>query len=86
MRELQGMPFAFMGRYLELEGANASHMKTTLVQQAARSQYTLTEAALGAALSRHDLGIQQARSLIFVHSYLTLAPSKYPGDSSGQSS
>jgi len=47
------------GRYLELDGNNASHVKTTLVRQGARSRYSLTEAALGAALSRHDLGIEQ---------------------------
>ena len=46
-------------RYLELEASGASHVKTTLVRQGARSHYVLTEAALGAELSRHDLGIEQ---------------------------
>ena len=51
-------------RYLELEGSDASHVKTTLVRQGARSRYVLTEAALGAALSRHDLGIEQVLSAL----------------------
>lgn len=50
---------AWCCRYVELEGAAARHVKATLVQQGPRSRYVLTEAALGGALSRHDLGIQQ---------------------------
>lgn len=44
---------------MELEGAGASHVKATLVQQGAHSRYVLTEASLGGTLSRHDLGIEQ---------------------------
>ena len=56
-------------RYLELEGSDASHMKTTLVRQGARSRYVLTEAALGGALSRHDLGIEQVMTVVLGHNY-----------------
>ena len=49
----------YLSRYVELEGTAASHVKGTLVEQRARSRYVLTEAALGARLSRHDLTIEQ---------------------------
>ncbi len=50
-------------RYAALEGRGALAMKATLVAQGARSQYRLTEARVGGALTRHDLNIQQARPL-----------------------
>lgn len=46
-------------RYVERESSPSLHTRATLVRQASRSSYTLTEARLGAALSRHDLAIQQ---------------------------
>lgn len=46
--------------YLQLEAAvGAAHTKSTFVQQAERSSYTLTEACLGAQLARHDVDVQQ---------------------------
>ncbi len=47
--------------YVQLESSDAFHMRSTLVAQASESSYTLTEAALGGILARHDLVIQQAR-------------------------
>lgn len=48
--------------YLQLEeAAGAAHTKSTFVQQAERSSYTLTEACLGAQLARHDVDVQQVR-------------------------
>ena len=51
------------GRYVNTEVEDAWHMKGDLVSQDARSQYELTEALLGGALTRHDLSIQQVRFL-----------------------
>lgn len=45
--------------FVEREHVDAIHVKSTLVQQAASSRYALTEARVGAALSRHDVGVQQ---------------------------
>ena len=45
--------------YVELEAPNAAHFKSTLVNQGQESVYGLTEARLGGALTRHDLGIDQ---------------------------
>lgn len=45
--------------YAEVQSGASYHMKATLVRQAARSSYTCNEAAMGAAISRHDLSIQQ---------------------------
>lgn len=46
--------------YVQLEAARgAAHTKSTLVQQAAHSSYTLTEACLGAQLARHDVNVEQ---------------------------
>lgn len=47
------------GRYVELEGEGAMHMKATLVEQGTRSSYALTEARLGGRLSRQDISILQ---------------------------
>jgi len=46
-------------RYVETDGADATHVRATLVEQAERSLYSLTEVRLGGRLSRHDLGIAQ---------------------------
>jgi Fe-S cluster assembly protein SufD len=46
--------------YVQLEAARgAAHTKSTLVQQAERSSYTLTEACLGGQLARHDVNVEQ---------------------------
>lgn len=46
--------------YVQLEAARgAAHTKSTLVRQAARSSYTLTEACLGGQLARHDVNVEQ---------------------------
>eukprot|EP00884_Botryococcus_braunii_P009970 jgi/Botrbrau1/18975/Bobra.0100s0012.1 len=45
--------------YVELEGEGALHMKATLVEQATRSSYAMTEARLGGSLSRQDISILQ---------------------------
>ncbi|KAK9861536.1 hypothetical protein WJX84_012155 [Apatococcus fuscideae] len=45
--------------YANLEGGAAWHIKSTLVNQAARSHYALTEASLGGTLTRHDVVINQ---------------------------
>lgn len=45
--------------YVEVQSGPSWHMKATMVRQAARSSYTCNEAAVGAAISRHDLSIQQ---------------------------
>ena len=37
------------------------HMKGTLVRQAARSSYKLTEARLGGRLTRQDVNVMQVR-------------------------
>lgn len=46
-------------RYVQLESGSAFHLKSTLVQQAERSVYAVTEARVGAQISRHDLLIDQ---------------------------
>lgn len=46
--------------YVEREHNEAIHIKSTLVEQAAESQYSLTEARAGGRLSRHDVGVQQS--------------------------
>ena len=46
-------------RYVEVQSRQSFHTKATLVQQAAHSSYTCNEAAVGAAISRHDLCIEQ---------------------------
>ena len=61
-------------RYVEVQSGNSYHMKATLVTQAARSSYTCNEAAVGAAISRHDLSIQQVHS---AHSLCSLLLSLY---------
>ena len=48
-----------VSRYVEVQSGASYHMKATLVRQAAHSSYTCNEAAMGAAISRHDLSIQQ---------------------------
>ncbi|KAG1680407.1 hypothetical protein FOA52_015498 [Chlamydomonas sp. UWO 241] len=45
--------------YVQREAPGAVHIKATLVRQAASSTYTLNEARVGGALSRHDLGVEQ---------------------------
>lgn len=45
--------------YVNLEAPGTLHFRTTLVQQAADSRFTLTEARVGGSLTRHDLGVQQ---------------------------
>lgn len=45
--------------YAEVQSGASYHMKASMVRQAARSSYTCNEAAMGAAISRHDLSIQQ---------------------------
>ena len=50
--------------YLQLQGADARHMKGTFVGQAARSSYTLTEACVGASLARHDIAVDQVPSIL----------------------
>lgn len=45
--------------YVEVQSGRSYHMKATMVRQAAHSSYTCNEAAVGAAISRHDLSIQQ---------------------------
>lgn len=52
--------------YIQLEApVGAAHTKSTFVQQAARSSYTLTEACLGAQLARHDVNVQQVPSCVY---------------------
>ena len=46
--------------YAEREGLRAIHCRGTFVSQAQGSSYHLTEVRVGAMLSRHDVGIQQA--------------------------
>ena len=46
-------------RYVEVQSSSSFHTKATMVRQAARSSYTCNEAAVGAAISRHDLSIEQ---------------------------
>ena len=48
-------------RYAEVQSGASYHVKASMVRQAARSSYTCNEAAMGAAISRHDLSIQQVR-------------------------
>ena len=60
------LPEMFAGllcRYVEVQSGGSWHMKATMVRQAARSSYTCNEAAVGAAISRHDLSIQQVRCI-----------------------
>ncbi|KAL3132695.1 hypothetical protein ABBQ32_009205 [Trebouxia sp. C0010 RCD-2024] len=45
--------------YVEVQSGDSYHLKATLVRQSARSSYTCNEATVGAAISRHDLSIQQ---------------------------
>ncbi|KAG2445647.1 hypothetical protein HXX76_000257 [Chlamydomonas incerta] len=45
--------------YVQREGEGSFHFKSTLVHQAERSHYSLVEAAVGGAIARHDLVIQQ---------------------------
>ncbi|KFM23080.1 Protein ABCI7, chloroplastic [Auxenochlorella protothecoides] len=45
--------------YVATDVAGASHTKATFVHQGAESSYSLTEARLGGALTRHDLSIVQ---------------------------
>lgn len=45
--------------YVQLEAPGAVHVKASLVRQAKSSSYIMTEASLGGALSRHDVGIMQ---------------------------
>jgi len=45
--------------YVEREAAGSFHTKATLVDQAESSSYSLTEARVGGALSRHDVGVAQ---------------------------
>ncbi|EFJ51036.1 iron-sulfur cluster assembly protein [Volvox carteri f. nagariensis] len=45
--------------YVQREAAGSFHFKGTLVHQAERSRYTVTEASVGAAIARHDLTILQ---------------------------
>lgn len=45
--------------YLQLESPEAIHFKATLINQGASSRYSVTEARLGGALTRHDLSIDQ---------------------------
>ncbi|GIL47358.1 hypothetical protein Vafri_4195 [Volvox africanus] len=45
--------------YVQRESADSFHFKGTLVHQAERSRYTVTEASVGAAIARHDLTILQ---------------------------
>ena len=45
--------------YVQLEGRGAFHVKATLVTQGRGSRYTLAEARLGGALTRHDLSVEQ---------------------------
>lgn len=42
------------------EALPAFHFRSSLVQQAASSNYRLVEACVGSSLARHDLAIQQA--------------------------
>ena len=49
----------FVARYVEIQSGDSYHLKATLVRQSARSSYTCNEATVGAAISRHDLAIQQ---------------------------
>lgn len=46
--------------YVELEAAGAAHFKSTLVSQGKGSEYALSEARVGGALTRHDVGVDQA--------------------------
>ncbi|KAL4531891.1 hypothetical protein Ndes2437B_g02327 [Nannochloris sp. 'desiccata'] len=48
--------------YIELEADGAAHFKTTLVNQGKESNYSLTEARIGGALTRHDLSVEQLGS------------------------
>ena len=45
--------------YVQREAAGSVHFKSTLVEQAESSSYSLVEARVGGALSRHDLGVAQ---------------------------
>lgn len=45
--------------YVQREAAGSVHIKSTLVDQAEGSSYSLVEARVGGGLSRHDLGIAQ---------------------------
>lgn len=45
--------------YVEREGLKSIHCRVTLVSQAQGSSYHLTEARVGAMLSRHDIGVHQ---------------------------
>lgn len=42
------------------EASGCTHVKATLVQQAAGSSYSLAETRTGGSLTRHDLGVHQA--------------------------
>ena len=45
--------------YVDLEAPGAAHFKATLVNQGKESQYSMTEARVGGALTRHDVGVDQ---------------------------
>lgn len=45
--------------YVQRECAGAYHMRSTLVAQAERSRFSLSEARLGGQLSRHDVVVEQ---------------------------
>lgn len=45
------------------EAAGSFHFKGTLVHQAERSRYSVTEASVGGAIARHDLTIMQVQQV-----------------------
>jgi Fe-S cluster assembly protein SufD len=45
--------------YVQREAAGSVHLKSTLVDQAEGSSYSLVEARVGGGLSRHDVGVAQ---------------------------
>lgn len=53
-------------RYVELENKQSWHTKASIVQQAGRSRYQLTETQLGGMTTRHDLTISQVRTAIVI--------------------
>lgn len=49
----------FHHRYVANEAPTGAHLKTTLVDQAVKSAYHLTEVRVGGTLTRHDVDIEQ---------------------------
>ena len=62
----------WLGRYVQLEQDQGWHMKGTLVRQAQGSTYSLTEAAVGGGIARHDVSVAQVRQLPLAGKHVSL--------------